>query len=57
MTVFLIVCTSRITPQTMTAHYDARHRDIVSYLDDDDVAPFYQLYSQLHTASMHLNIY
>ena len=41
----------------MTAHYDARHRDIVSYLEDGDVARFYQLYSQLHTASMHLNMH
>ena len=43
MTIFIILCTSH-NDATMTVHYDACHRDIVSYLDDvDDVAPFYQL--------------
>ena len=32
-------------PQTMTVHYDARHRDIVWHLDDDDdVASFYHIF-------------
>ena len=53
MTIFIILCTSH-----NATNDDARYRDIVSHLDDDDdVTRFYQLYSQLHTASMHLNNY